>query len=299
MNWVRATSLTHQAAFPLMLIALAISLGTVMGSVAWRLSGESAGLSALAPAAPSEFPSDKAERPDIGGVLAANPFGAILQPVTPDGPVAETNLNLVLLGLTLGNPEENSLAIIADDASGAKSYAVGAEISANVSISAIMADHVVLSIDGTLQTLSFPNAVATTVTTPDTLAGTDTASGVAALNRMAPDNASYYVADPEEATDPDSVIARYRAAVRQNPVSVMLRLGIEATVGGYLVKQDTSQGVLNAGFRPGDIIRTVNGETVGELQSDVELFDRIALAGLAQVEVVRNGEVIKFSFPLR
>ena len=79
----------------------------------------------------------------------------------------------------------------------------------------------------------------------------------------------------------------------------MLRLGVEATSGGYLVKQDTSQGVLNAGFRPGDVIKMVNGKTVGNLQSDVDLFDQIAAAGLAQVQVVRNGEVLKLSFPLR
>ena len=299
MNWARGALLSYRASLPLMLIALAISIGVVAGPVAWRLKGEPVGLAALAPVAPPRPVTDTAGRTDISGVLAKNPFGAILQPQTPEVPVGETNLGLVLLGLTLGNSDENSRAMIADASAEAKSYAVGAELGANVSINAILSDHVVLSVDGTLQTLSFPNAVSTTLNTTAPLAESAAASGVAALNRLVPENVSYFIANPEESSDPDAVIARYRAAIRQNPVSVMLRLGIEATSGGYIVKQDTSQGVLNAGFRPGDIIRTVNGETVGKLQSDVELFDKIALAGLAQVEVVRNGEVIKLAFPLR
>ena len=79
----------------------------------------------------------------------------------------------------------------------------------------------------------------------------------------------------------------------------MLRLGIEATDCGYLVTENPSQGVLNAGFRPDDVIRTVNGKAVGNLQDDVELFDQIASAGLAQVELVRDGAEIRLSFPLQ
>ena len=283
---------------PLAFVALAVSLGAMAGPVAWRLSGAPVGVALGVPATAAQSPSADVERPDIGALVAANPFGAAFAPPEAAAvPVGESDLAFTLLGVTLGNPESNSRAIIADGAAQASVLAVGAELAAGVIIMAIESDHVVLSVNGTLQTLSFPNATAigpASVAVPDPL----TAS-VAAMSRLIPADARYFVADPEEATDADSVIARYRAAIRQNPLSVMLRLGIEATDNGYLVTENTSQGVLNAGFRPGDVIRVVNGKSVGNLQSDVELFDQIAAAGLAQVELVRGGEEIKLTFPLR
>jgi general secretion pathway protein C len=208
-------------------------------------------------------------------------------------------MGFTLLGVMLAIPAENSRAMIADASSVSQSHAVGAEIASGVTLVEINADHVLLSANGTLQTLSFPNALASSVASSGDVAALPATSGVAALNQLAPAEARYFIADPVEATDADSVIARYRAAIRQNPVSVMVRLGIEVTDRGYRVADATSQGVLNAGFLPGDIIRTVNGKPVGKLQSDVDLFDEVAAAGLAQVELLRGGEEIKLSFPLR
>lgn len=291
MKWFKGAKLSYALA----LTALAVSLGAVAGPVVWRLSGQKMTTTILAANTASQH-FMHSERPDISSVLAANPFGSATLPETPAAPVGETSLGYTLLGVMLANPVENSRAIIADASSIANSYAVGAELSTGVSIATIESDHVVLSVNGTLQTLSFPNAIPSTLPAVEQSKAT---SGVAALNRLVPANVSYFVADPIEATDADSVIARYRAAIRLNPISVMLRLGVEATSGGYLVKQETSQGVLNAGFRPGDVIKMVNGKKVGNLQSDVDLFDQIASAGLAQVQVVRNGELLKLSFPLR
>lgn len=298
MKWINATALLRLLA----LMALAVSLGAVAGPLAWRLSGEPVSLALTSPGAAMQSPSIDAARPDIGALIAENPFGAAIPAESAAVPVGESDLGFTLLGVTLGSPERNSRAIIADASAQAQLYAVGAELSNDVTLTAINSDHVVLSFNGTLQTLSFPNALATTLALAveaAPAAATPATSGVAALNRLAPANASYFDVDPEEATDAESVIARYRAAIRQNPMSVMLRLGIEATDHGYLVTKDTSQGVLNAGFRPGDVIRTVNGMAVGNLQSDVDLFDQIASEGLAQVELVRGGEQIKLTFPLR
>ena len=282
---------------PLALAALAVSLGVAAGPVAWRLSGAPVGMAMVAPGAAAPGRSAASERPDIGALVAENPFGATYTPEAEAVLVAESDLAFTLLGVTLGNPESNSRAIIGDGAAQAMVHAVGAELAAGVTLTEIKADHVVLSVNGTLQTLSFPNAP---VAAPVAVAAADPfASGVAAMSRLIPAEVSYFVADPDAATDADSVIARYRTAIRQNPMSVMLRLGIEATDNGYLVTENTSQGVLNAGFRPGDVIKVVNGKAVGNLQSDVELFDQIALAGLAQVELIRGGEAIKLTFPLR
>ena len=292
MKWLKVTKLTYVLAFT----ALAVSLGAVAGPVVWRLSGQKTTTALVVPTDGAALPFAPSQRPDISSVLAANPFGSAILPETPAVAVGETSLGYTLLGVTLANPAENSRAMIADASAVAQSYAVGAELSSGVTVTTIQSDHVVLTVNGALQTLSFPNAIASAVPAVEQ---SPVNSGVAALNRLVPDKVSYFESDLAEATDADSVIARYRAAIRLNPISVMLRLGVEATTGGYLVKQETSQGVLNAGFRPGDVIKMVNGKKVGNLQSDVDLFDQIASAGLAQVQVVRNGELLKLSFPFR
>ena len=295
MKWIKLAAVSR----PLAAVALAVSLGAVAGPVVWRLSGEPVGVAVVTAGTAAQSPSAAIERPDISALIAANPFGATFAPEPAAVPVGESDLGFTLLGVTLGNAEENSRAMIADSSALSKSYAVGAELASGVTVTEINSDHVVLSVNGSLQTLTFPNALARIGAAPVPMAAASAPSGVAALNRLIPAEVSYFVADPEEATDADSVIARYRAAIRQNPLSVMLRLGIEATDRGYLVTENTSQAVLNAGFRPGDVIRMVNGKAVGNLQDDVELFDQIASAGLAQVELVRGGEEIKLTFPLR
>ena len=285
---------------PLAITLMAGSLGAVAGPVVWRLSGVPVAATAVVPPPLAGDPAlTDLSRPDITAVLAANPFGATIAPETAAVPVGETDLGFALMGVALGDPVENSRAMIADASAVSKSYGVGADLATGVTITEIKGDHVVLSVNGTLQTLSFPNAVAVVAAPKSATAETALTSGVAALNRLVPAQVSYFVVDPDEATDADSVIARYRAAIRQNPLSVMLRLGIEATDRGYLVTENTSQGVLNAGFRPGDVIRTVNGASVGNVKSDVELFDQVASAGLAQVELVRDGQEMKLTFPLR
>lgn len=283
---------------PIALAALAVSLGAVAGPMAWRLTGAAGDITAVQPASLRPSAALAAARPDIAAVLAASPFGAVLPPDAPEVPTGESDLGFTLLGVMLAMPAENSRAMVADAAGKTQSHGVGADLASGVSVSAINADHIVLSVNGSLQRLSFPNALPETAAQPVPDTPSDDA-GLAALNRLAPADASYFIADPVEATDAESVIARYRAAIRQNPLSVMLRLGIEATDRGYRVTDTTSQGVLNAGFRPGDIIRSVNGKPIGKVQNDVALFDEIAAAGLAQVELMRDGEEIKLSFPLR
>lgn len=298
MKRIRTAALSR----PVAILTLAVSVGAVAGPLAWRLSGEPLSVEMTGVGVVGESLSPAPVHPDISALIALKPFGATIVAERPAVQMGENDLGLTLLGVTLGIPESNSRAIISDTSGKAQLNAVGAELAAGVTLTEISSDHVVVSVNGTLQTLYFPNALVSTVAkgveAPKATAN-PLMSGVAALNRLVPAKASYFVADPEEATDGDSVIARYRAAIRQNPMSVMLRLGIEVTDSGYRVTKDTSQGVLNAGFRPGDVIKMVNGTEVGNLKSDVELFDQIASAGLAQVELFRGGEKIKLTFPLR
>lgn len=271
----------------------AVSLGVAAGPVFWRLSGESVATIGAAEAA------DALETPrlDLSPILVFAPFGSPTGPEAAPQVVGETSLGLTLLGVTIAEPVANSRAIIAGgdgggilggaDGSGrAESYAVGAQITANATLAEVTRDYVVLSVDGRLETLSFskPGAVAAAADGGD-------------LRSLIPSNG-----DPDQApvsNDADAVIARYRAAILQNPQSVMDRLGLEATAEGYRISEAASPGVRQAGFRPGDLVTTVNGRKVGDVPSDQRYFDEIAASGKARVEVQRDGQTIMMSFPLR
>jgi general secretion pathway protein C len=57
--------------------------------------------------------------------------------------------------------------------------------------------------------------------------------------------------------------------------------------------------VRDAGFRAGDVITRVNGQKVGDISVDQRYFDDVVLSGRARVEVLRDGQSIILSFPLR
>ena len=68
--------------------------------------------------------------------------------------------------------------------------------------------------------------------------------------------------------------------------------GIETNEGrGYKIGNLSSNPYLQqAGLRPGDIILSVNGQPLGELQKDQLEFDNILAQGSASIELERGGE---------
>ena len=261
----------------------AISVGLAAGPVAWRLAGESGQAVGAATAAPAT----EAARLDLSPILAFAPFGSTVPVAASPQVVGETDLGLTLLGVTLSSPASKSRAIIGGGDSGrADSYAVGSNITATATLAEVTRTHVMLMVDGRLETLSFARAGAA-----------KPATGKADLRNLIP---SAPPASPAaESNDPDAVIARYRAAILQNPQSVMDRLGLEATGDGYRISDAASPGVRQAGFRPGDLVTAVNGQKVGDIAGDQRYFDEVAASGKARVELQRDGQTIVMTFPLR
>lgn len=272
------------AAAPWIAAALsAISLGLAAGPVAWRLAGETGqAIGTAAAAAVTEV-----ARPDLSPILAFAPFGSAVVSAASPQVIGETGLGLTLMGVTLSIPTSASRAIIAGGDSGrAESYALGSAITANATLAEVARTHVVLQVDGRLETLSFdkPGAKAPVAGTKD-------------LRSLIPSNSAPAADAPSN--DPDAVIARYRAAILQNPQAVMDRLGLEATGDGYRISESASPGVRQAGFRPGDLVTAVNGQKVGDIASDQGYFDEVAASGKARVELQRDGQSIIMTFPLR
>lgn len=263
----------------------ALTLGVSAGQVFWRMSGDEGAI--RAPLRPMK--AGDAARLDLAPILALAPFGSEVLPEEDLEVTGETSLGLTLLGVTIAEPAAGSRAIISGGDDPPRGYFVGEIITEAASLSAIEFDHVVLNVGGRLETLSF--------TKPGTAVAPAANNGPDLKNLIPSTTPS--VAPAAGVNDPDSVIARYRAAIQMDALGVMNRLGLEATDQGYRITESASPGVRQAGFRAGDMVTSVNGKKVGDIAADQGYFDEVAASGKARVELLRDGETIVMSFPLR
>lgn len=214
---------------------------------------------------------------DLGPALEFAPFGQA------DRPDAALVLNgeqsgFVLLGITTGQTQSDSRAIISGGDLPVGNFAIGSSVQEDVILAEVLTDHVVLSVRGQDQALYFPHddgndPTAVLIATPSGTAQQDTG-------------------------DDETLLGRYRAQIQQDAPGLLQRLGIEATQKGYLVTQSASEEVLQAGLRPGDLVSAVNGKSLGEMVSDTTLLDEAAALGQASLDVVRDGKTILMTFPL-
>ncbi len=255
-----------------------ISLGVAAAPVVWHLLGEVDG---GAPVMTAQAAGRAEASPGVAPIVAFAPFGSAAPPPVPEQTeVPATQLGLTLLGLTIATPASASRAMIAGGDVPVASYAVGGAISATVTLAQVQTDHVILMVNGAPEALFFAKGAGDF--------GPQSAIMVPIAN-----------AGPPDTTNPDAVIAYYRAEILQNPQSVMDRLGLQATPEGYLIAASADPGVRQAGFQPGDLVTRVNGQAVGDVARDQAYFDDIAAAGRATVEVQRAGQIITMTFPLR
>ena len=75
----------------------------------------------------------------------------------------------------------------------------------------------------------------------------------------------------------------WRDRIRKNPQDVLDRIGLVPGPEGYTIAAEHDLGVAKMGLQQGDLVTRVNGEQVGNVDSDRELYDEIAKAGLATI----------------
>ncbi|MFN3311971.1 MAG: type II secretion system protein N [Hyphomonas sp.] len=264
--------------------AAALSLGVTAGSIAWRVAGEDGRIEP----SPVLTGATAPPRPELSPILGFRPFGSPDAPASAPTITGETSLGLTLLGVTTAIPASGSRAIIRGGDVPVNSYGIGAQITGAAQLVEVHQTHVVLSVGGKLETLSFLRDARSP--SPAGARGPD-------LRNLIP-RAVVPVQGTQTET-PEVAIARYRAEIHQNAQAVINRLGLEIVDGGYRVKDGAPPDVLQAGFRPGDVVARVNGKQVGNIDADRRHFDDIAASGRARVELQRDGQLIVMTFPLR
>ena len=280
-------------------IALIGWLGVSVAQLVWHRAGHTSVM-------PIEVP-DQSARPtqqapqDLSAITALAPFGQSPDIAgADDGMPPATSLNIALRGVLKDADTSQSRAFLRAEGR-VDVYRIGDAV-LSAKLTEIGTDTVTLRLGDETLVVGFDGMVGVdaqpqpTVTASEPDGGDPFARLAAAI---VPGQGSIDLRDAPPPETTEDYINLWRDRITRNPQDAMDRVGVELVENGYRVKPDPNIGVTLAGLRPGDVITGLNGQSVGELEQDRVLYDEVAASGIARVEVVRDGQSLLLTFPLR
>jgi general secretion pathway protein C len=291
------------------LLALGIALSLVRGL--WFFLG-GAETDVAVPSAPQASPAARATGLSATEIAALDLFGepesAAAARAALDAP--ETRLQLELHGVFLADEDADSSAIVAERNRDGTLYRVGDRLPGNAELVRVLGDRIVLRRAGRLETLRFPDAgegagfvrAGSADDRPLAAAGAPRSAlrGAGARNGLAPAPLGPPSGPGAERANSasggaDSLrdrLEQVRERLRVDPEGTLSSLGVEPVgdgAGGYRLGGEVDAATLSrVGLRRGDVVLSVNGETVGNIQQDQARLESIMEAGSARLEIQRG-----------
>lgn len=270
--------------------ALVVGIAYTLASTAmFFVSGTPA--TPIAPPVPAPSAGGRvAASVDLGAILKAGLFGhapdqdagaAALQPT------AKTRLPLTLQGVFVTEPPSDSAAIIARKGNPGRLYAIGDELPGNATLRAVQAEQVILLRAGQHETLTFPEGESfRRVPVPPPNANADASPSPA----PPAERETRQERPPETA---EELVERYRERLNDNPEELLEELAMapvsRGEAAGYRVGSLANLPYLSqTGLLAGDLILSVNGRPVGDVQNDRSSLSNLLASGSARIEVQRG-----------
>ncbi len=227
---------------------------------------------------------------DIHGIQSWNLFGVLgasLSQTTQTAQV-ETQLQLTLQGVFRAPQADNSTAIIAQLGDNGVLYRIHDSLPGGAILDQVFDDHVVLSRNGALETLKFPQPDAVLEATRNDAQsswrhGTEKTTKTQVGQLLAQAN------KPDE----KEFIEALKIDLQKDPTTTLHELGLTPRTanqgGGYFIASAASdEWMTNAGLKQGDVVRSINGHSLGEVASDRLLYQSFLSSPWLQVEVQRG-----------
>ena len=263
LNWKQADRLA-----PLLLAVLILYLCWKLASIFWLL---------LAPPQVMQV-----ERVELGSQQAAiSNIGAFaLFQEQGQSAAVDENINLTLQGVVVSQPMQFSSAVIKVDEV-ADRYRVGEMIGNSAyQLAEVYWDRVVLrQNNGTTRQLLFKgieNGLDQSIVPP--AAETPVTSDSPAQNTQSPEN---------------NALGQAVEKIQQDREQYLKDMGVNAGSGGYEVTSRTPAALRNKlGLQPGDRIVSLNGQTVGQGQSDAQLLEQAKRDGQVKLEIKRGDQMM-------
>lgn len=278
-------------------LLLVLLIGYTLAALVW-LAVDGVPVDAAPVAAPStdtstlrqQFTPDMARDWTLFGDAAAVPVAGT------DAVVPETNLALQLLGTFSTGDDRLSGAVIAERGKDGELYRIGSAVPGGATLDKVEKDQVLLRRRGQLETLKFDAAPTGSTDTPK---GLDVTGGFRNLKERL---GKPPVDDGSDAGDGARTgFARFAEEVKSNPEGVLAELGLRSAGNGagYTVGDGASAEMIRGlGLRPGDVVMSVNGKPLGNVQGDARMVDEVKASGEARVEVKRGSQTFTVNYPL-
>ena len=230
---------------------------------------------------------------NVNWILSKNLFGeagaAPADTSDDDEPAVQTRLPLELQSVFVADETENSAAIVAQRGKAGLLYSVGDNLPGNAELIDVLVDRIILRRAGVRETLMFPKSKTQFVADDYSGAdeGTDPTTGQAGQAPGA--NAARQVPP-----DQQELVEVYREKLAEDATGTLNELGIETVddsgAGGYRIGDVSASPYLRqTGLQAGDVILSVNGRAVGDIQADQLELENIMAQGSARIEVQRGG----------
>jgi general secretion pathway protein C len=211
---------------------------------------------------------------DVRSLLSARPFGnAAVQPVNDAGSLARSNLNITVTGVASRKVGGCALVVVQGQPEAA--YCAGEELTPGVRLESVQADRIVILRNGVRESVTMKDAEGT--------------PGAAALQ-------------PIVRSLPDRQVVDRRALQQQlgRPEFLSQALIVPSPGGGFLVREVQSGSLYEKlGLRPGDVIRSVNGQALSSMDEVMRMYQQFGTAERVTVDVQRQGRAETLYYDMR
>jgi general secretion pathway protein C len=224
---------------------------------------------------PPKLPPASVMQSRSQGVNVAAIVDAHLWGFTPVAAVAQdaanapqSSLPLVLVGIISDEDPENGLAILGENAAGAKVYAVGDNVPGGAKLHKVLSDRVIINRNGTLESLMLPRQLQAGTAPPSTTALQTETPVMDRMRKLISD-------DPGLMAD----------IMRPQPVFA------QGKQKGYRVYPGRNrQAFTRLGLRPGDLVMAINGTPLDDPARGQEIFRTLGSSSEAHITVMRSGQ---------
>lgn len=249
---------------------------------------------------------DAGDRPntapiDINMIANRHLFGiagaAPTTEVDPNEQIAETRLPLELNGVFVAEEASYSAAIIAQKGKSGELYDIGDNVPGNAKLIEVHPSFVVLRRAGVRETLRFPELKSQFAAAAIDERGDfdeDEMDLIAELEELERQDPGFDADLPDDLPQTArEFVDRYRDRLQNDPDGALSELGVEpvSTGGaeGYKLGDLADSPYLNqTGLQAGDVVLSVNGRPVGNVQQDQLQMQSILAQGSARLEIQRG-----------
>jgi general secretion pathway protein C len=199
--------------------------------------------------------------------------------VPKDVNAPKTRLPLELLGVMAANIAENSSAIIAPKGGAGENYRIGDVVQGRTTLAAVQQDQVILDSNGKLEALKFDLVRKQGIQQ----------SGKPTREQRRAQSGGSLKERFKQVRNASDAVNLLRDEVAINPAGALKQLGLVTSENGSGYKVSNSGSMLTQlGLEPGDVILSVNGQTLGNLEDDQMLLEQVTNSGQARLEIQRG-----------